>query len=92
MSQIRDRMLLTGAAHATFPSDPSPPLDARCPSGSRGVPAYKLAEPLGWLVRCDEIEEALPLLEDTCSASDELWMCWLAFLNHALDRGGFRVS
>jgi hypothetical protein len=106
MSQVRDKMMLLGAAHATHPTQPPPALTARCPSGLEGIPAYKLAGLDGWFVRCDEIAEALTLLAGapserqldreiaqlgTAWPDPELWRRWIGFLRHAVASSGFDV-
>ncbi len=92
MSVIRDAMLTSSAAHPTFPSKGLFEPTARCQSGQQGIPAYKLAEPAGWLVRTDEIAEALAILRNiTDQPKHHLWKRWLRFLVLAQRRGGFTV-
>lgn len=92
MSVLRDRMIAVGAAHVEFPPPASSQtLDRRCPSGLRGIPAYKLSDPCGWLVRPDEIREALSLIEDDDGTND-LWTRWIDFLSYAEAAGGFKVG
>ena len=92
MSVLRDEMLSSGAAHASFPPAQLLSLTARCPSGLKGIPAYKLAGPDGWLVRPDEIAEALRVLRTGAQPQNSLWHRWVDFLKAARRRGGFTVG
>lgn len=94
MSKIRDRMLEAGAAHCASPPDGPFELSARCLDGTPGIPAYKLAMIDGWLVRQDEVREALSILDwgGTWGLDDGTWKGWIDFLQDAASGGGFFVE
>lgn len=63
-----------------------------------GIPAYKFSSNDGWLVTPQQISAALATYQkaddaDRQALTAELgwWPEWIAFLEHAKDRGGFRV-
>lgn len=93
MSLIRDQMLACGAAFCADPPDRGTGLARRHPGIDRGIPAYKLAMIDGFLVRPDEIREALSAVRlSTLSVEDRLWKIWLDFLELASVHGGFTVE
>lgn len=94
MSTIRDRMLRCGAAFCAEPPNDLTDLTRRHAGIERGIPAYKLAMIDGFVVRPDEIREALRVIaSDKAGATeDDTWKVWIDFLKLALDSGGFRVE
>lgn len=94
MSVVRDRMIASNASHTTPPPRATARrLGERCSSGLRGIPAYKLAEPCDWVVRPDEISEALSILAvHQDEQNDPNWKIWVDFLVESGRHGGFVVS
>jgi hypothetical protein len=65
-----------------------------------GIPAYKFSSNDGWLVLPEEIRPALDLYRalnepekrvEAAGVELDYWREWLAFLDRAAERGGFRV-
>jgi hypothetical protein len=71
----------------------------QCAAKPIGIPGYKLSSNDGWLVLPEEIRaalvayRALPAPESAIRGQVDLdyWRSWIAFLERAAERGGFRV-
>lgn len=94
MSQVRDRMLMCGAAFCASPPADLFDLEARHDGRESGIPAYKLSMIDGFLVRPDEISEALRIIgrTDDDQVDGDVWKSWIDFLRLALESGGFLVE
>lgn len=94
MSRVRDRMLRSGAVFCAPPPTDWSDLSARHDGPEPGIPAYKLSMIDGFVVRPDEIREALRIIAQNDDGPDDEgpWKSWIDFLRLALEWGGFLVE
>lgn len=84
-----------GAAFCASPPVGPFDLSARHEDGEIGIPAYKISMIDGWIVRSDEITEALAVIEADKKQDrdpDPDWKRWVDFLRDAARGQGFLVE